>query len=169
MRGVAPDARPKKDVKDLSSASYETILQLLGEGLEDVESLRAIPHLLTAHICVQSRASRTAHSTLSPVPPLHLFAAALLLGSAALSMHTLEQERRGWPESASSSSSSRSPQQHHQTVTTGRLCQKSSCCMSCRDARPVQIGSGGPPDVSAARRPPKNISTLSEPSVCPPR
>ena len=50
MRGVAPDARPKKDVKDLSSASYETILQLLGEGVEDAESLRAISHLLTAHI-----------------------------------------------------------------------------------------------------------------------
>ena len=47
---VASDSGPKKYVKDLSTASFETILQLLGEPVEDAESTRVTPHLLVGHI-----------------------------------------------------------------------------------------------------------------------
>ena len=47
---VASDGGPKKHVIDLSTASYETILQLLGEPDEDAESPRATPDLLVEHV-----------------------------------------------------------------------------------------------------------------------
>ena len=47
---VASDCRPGKDVKDLSSEVFETIMHFLGEHVEDTESPRVTTYLLNAHL-----------------------------------------------------------------------------------------------------------------------